>query len=98
METKNNHKMILCEIIQPRLHKIKRVHLLKLQVSDRVTKEGRYNAINRDNDLRDVTPARGGNLQLTGHELYKDWVDVTPVRLNNLWLKRHKLYNRARLD
>ena len=90
--------MVLCAIIQPRLHQIKRVHLLKLQLADRVTKEGRYNAINRDNDLRDVTPARGGNLQLTGHKLYKDWVDVILARLDNLWLRRHKLYNRARLD
>ena len=86
----------MCEIIQPRLHEIKRVYLLKLP--DRVTKEGRHNAINRDNDLRNVTPARRGNLQLTGHKLYKDWVDVTPARLDNLWLRRHKLYNRTRLD
>ena len=64
--------MVLCAIIQPRLHQIKRVHLLKLQLADRVTKEGHYNASNRDNDLRDVTPARGGNLQLTEHKLYKD--------------------------
>ena len=87
----------MCAIIQPRLHQIKRVHLLKLQVADRVTKEGRYNAINRDNDLRDVTPARGDNLQLTGHKLYKDWVDVTPARLDNPWLRRYKLYNRTEL-
>ena len=102
VETKNNHKMVLCAIIQPRLHQIKQVHLLKLQLADRVTKEGRYNANNRDNDLRDVTPARGGNLQLIGHKLYKtgtykDWVDVTPARLDNPWLRRHKLYNRTKL-
>ena len=70
---------------------------MKLQLADRVTKEGCYYAINRDNYLRDVTPARGGNLQLTGHKSYKDWVDVTPARLDNLWLRRHKLYNRTRL-
>ena len=86
--------MVPCAIIQPRLHQIKQVHLLKLQLADRVTKEGCYN---RDHDLRDVTPARGGNLQLTGHKLYKDWVDVTPARLDNPWLRRHKLYNRTRL-
>ena len=89
--------MVLCAIIQPRLHQIKGVHLLKLQLADRVTKEGCYKAINGDNDLRDVTLARGGNLQLTGHKLYKDWVDVTPARLDNLWLRRHRLYNRTRL-
>ena len=88
----------MCAIIQPRLHQIEYVHLLNLQLADRVTKEGHYNAINRDNDLRDVTPARGGNLPLMGHKLYKDWVDVTPARLDNLWLRRHKLYNRTRLD
>ena len=60
--------MVPCAVIQPRLHQIKQRNLLKLQVADRVTKEGRYN---RDNDLRDVTLARGGNLQLTGHKLYK---------------------------
>ena len=90
--------MLLCAIIQPRLHQIKRAHLLKLQLADWVTKEGRYNAINRDNDLRDVTLARGGNLQLTGHKLYKGWEDVTLARLDIQWLRRHKLYNRTRLD
>ena len=89
--------MLLFANIQPGLHQIKRVHLLKLQLADRVTKEGRYNAINRDNDFRDVTPARGGSLQLTGHKLYKDWVDVTSARLDNLWLRRYELYNRTRL-
>ena len=64
---------------------------------NRVTKEGCYNAINRDNDLVDVTPARGGNLQLTGHKLYEDWVDVIPARLDNPWLRRHKSYNRTKL-
>ena len=93
-----NHKMVLCAIIQPRLHQIKHVHLLKLQVADWFTEEGRYNVINMDNDLRDVTSARGGNLQLTGHKLYKDWVNVIPVRLDNMRLRRHKLYNRTRLD
>ena len=93
--------MVLCAIIQPRLHQIKCVHLLKLQLADWVTKEGRYYASNSDNDLRDITPARGGNLQLTGHKLYKtriykDWVDVTPARLGNPWLRRHKLYNRTK--
>ena len=71
LETKINHKIVLCAITQPRLHQIKRVHLFKLQLSNRVTKKGRYNAIDRDNDLVDVTPASGGNLQLTGHRLYK---------------------------
>ena len=57
-------------------------------MSNRVTKEGLHNAINRDNNLVDVTPARGGNLQLMGHKLYKtkiykDWVDVTLARLGN---------------
>ena len=67
---------------------------MKLQVADRVTKEGCYN---RDKDLRDVTPARGGNPQFTRHILYKDWVDVTLARLDNLWLRRYKLYHSTRL-
>ena len=77
----------MCAITQPRPYQIKRVHLIKLQLPNRVTKEGHYNVIDRDNDLVDVTPARGGNLQLTGHKLYKtkiykDLVDVTLARGN----------------
>ena len=97
LETKNNHKIVLCAIIQPRLHQIKGVHLLKLQISDLVTTEGCYNAINRDKDFRDVTLARGGSLHLTGRKLYKDWVDVTSARLDNLRVRRPKSYNRTRL-
>ena len=67
---------------------------MKLQVVDWITKGGCYN---RDNDLRIVTLARGGNPQLTGHILYKNWVDVTPARLDNLWLRRYKLYHRTKL-
>ena len=67
---------------------------MKLQVADWGTKEGCYN---RDQDLGDVTPARGDNPQFTGHILYKNWVDVTPARLDNLWLRRYKLYHRTRL-
>ena len=82
--------------------KLKCIYLLKLQLADQVTKEGRYNTINKDKDFRDVTPARGGNLQLTGHKLYKtkiykDLVDVTLATLGNPWLMGYKLYNRTKL-
>ena len=55
---------------QPRLQQIKCVRLFKLQLSNRVIKEGLCNTINRDNDLVDVTTAILDNQQLTGHKLY----------------------------
>ena len=44
--------------------------LFKLQLSNRIIKEGLHNTNNNDNDLVDLTMARLGNQQLMGHKLY----------------------------
>ena len=55
---------------QPRLQQNNYICLFKLQLSNRIIKEGLHNTNNNDNDLVDVTMARLGNQQLTGHKLY----------------------------